>query len=126
MLWAHPKAQDVVVAVADTSAKAVEIARRACRIAEKMGVGRVIAVANRCSGPNDAARMEAAIGLPVFVVPEDRVVGRADHEGIGPLDVAAESPAMNAVGDWPSSWCPSCWCDVAYRPVTTGVVATAG
>jgi CO dehydrogenase maturation factor len=98
LLWAHPKPEDVVVAVADTSAKAVEIARRACRIAEQMGVGRVIAVANRCSGPNDAARVEAAIGIPVFAVPEDRVVSRADHAGIGPLDMADESPAMDAVG----------------------------
>jgi CO dehydrogenase maturation factor len=97
LLWAHPKADDVVIAVADTSAKAVEIARRACRIAENMGVGRVVAVANRCGDPSDAARMEAATGIPVFAIPEDRVVSRADHEGIGPLDVGSDSAAMDAV-----------------------------
>jgi CO dehydrogenase maturation factor len=97
LLWAHPKPGDVVVAVADTSAKAVEIARRACRIAETMGVGRVIAVANRCDNPIDVARMEEATGVAVFAVPEDRVVSRADHEGIGPLDCGEESPAMDAV-----------------------------
>lgn len=98
LLWARPKSDDVVLAVADTSAKAVEIARRACRIAESMGVGRVIAVANRCATPADADRVRDALGVSVFAIPEDEVVGQADHEGVGPLDVAAESPAMDAVG----------------------------
>ena len=42
------------------SAKAVEIARRACRIAEQMGVGRVVVVANRCADASDADRVAAA------------------------------------------------------------------
>jgi CO dehydrogenase nickel-insertion accessory protein CooC1 len=85
--------------VADTSAKAVEIARRACRIAEQMGVGRVVVVANRCADASDADRVAEATGMAVFTVPEDRVVSQADHEGVGPLDVGTESRAMNAVGE---------------------------
>lgn len=99
LLWTYPRADDVVVAVTDSSAKAVEIARRAVIIARSMGVGRVIVVANRCAGPADAARVEDITGVLVFAVPEDRVVSRADHEGIGPLDVGVESPAMVAVGE---------------------------
>lgn len=107
LLWTRPTADDVVVAVADTSAKAVEIARRACVIAESMGVGRIMAVANRCNDRLDAEKLFEATGVSVFALPEDAIVRQADHEGIAPLDVGATSAAMDAVGELAALLVPS-------------------
>ena len=96
LLWARPTADDVVVAVTETSAKAVEIARRACRIAEEMGVGRVLVVANRCAD-GEVTDLRAALGVEVVPVPDDPLVEKADDEGRSPLDVDPSSPAMAAI-----------------------------
>lgn len=98
LLWARPTAGDVVLAVTETSAKAVEIARRACRIAEGMGVGHVIGVANRCAD-GDLAGLRAALGTDVHPVPDDPLVEKADDEGRSPLDLDPSSPAMLAIAE---------------------------
>ena len=98
LLWARPTADDVVLAVTETSAKAVEIARRACRIAESLGVGHVIGVANRCAN-GDLAELRDALGVDVHPVPDDPAVEKADDEGRSPLDLDPTSPAMLAVAE---------------------------
>ncbi len=97
LIWAQPQPDDVVVAVAETSAKAVDIARRACRMAEAMGVGRVVGVANRCADGGHLRAVQAALGVDVVAVPEDPSVERADQLGMAPLDLKATSPAMLAI-----------------------------
>jgi len=99
LLWVKPCADDVVIAVTETSAKAVEIARRAARIAEELGVGRVIGVANRCPDDEHLARVTDALGVPVVAVPDDPIVPQADREGRAPLDLDSGSPAMAAIGE---------------------------
>lgn len=98
LLWARPTADDVVLAVTETSAKAVEIARRACRIAEGMGVGHVLAVANRCSN-GAVGELREALGVDVLPVPDDPLVETADDAGRSPLDVDPTSPAMLAIAE---------------------------
>lgn len=96
LLWARPADGDVVIVVTESSAKSVEIGRRACRIAEAMGVKRIVAVANRC-GEDDAKRVADALGISVVRVPEDPMVEGAGLVPAAPLDVDASSPAMRAI-----------------------------
>ncbi len=97
LLWARPGPDDAVVAVAETSAKSVEIARRACRIAEAMGVSRIVGVANRSDPDGHPADVADALDVEVVAVPEDPAVERADNLGVAPLDLDATSPAVLAI-----------------------------
>ncbi|MGQ0521578.1 MAG: nucleotide-binding protein [Actinomycetota bacterium] len=98
LMWAKPGPEDTVLVVAEPSAKSVEVARRACRMAESMGVTRILAVANRATGEDDVARLREALGVEVMAVAEDPAVEKADHEGVAPYDADPSSPAMVAVG----------------------------
>ena len=97
LMWAKPGPDDTVLVVAEPSAKSVEIARRACRLAESMGVQHVLGVANRSNGPEDVDRLAEILGVEVMAVPEDPAVERADQLGVAPFDTEAGSPAMQAV-----------------------------
>lgn len=97
LIWARPGPDDVVLAVTEGSAKSVEIARRACRLAEEMGVTRIVGVANRTVSDDDVRRVSAELGVEVFTVPEDPAVEHADHLGVAAIDAHPESPAMVAV-----------------------------
>lgn len=97
LLWADPGADDVVLVVAEPSAKSVEIARLATELAGQLGVGRLIGVANRSTGEADLARMtEAMGGAEVIAIPEDPAVEKADHLGQAVYDLDPASPAMAA------------------------------
>lgn len=98
LIWAQPAAEDLVVAVADPSAKAVEIAARAAGLAERMGVTRVLAVANRAGGTKDVERLAEAVGAATVAVPDDPAVTDADQRGVAAFDADPASPAMAAVG----------------------------
>lgn len=94
LIWARPGPDDVVVVVAETSAKSVEVAARARDIAVEMGVGRIVAVANRATGTGNVD----GLGLETVTIPEDPTVARADQGGTAPYDADPASPAMAAVG----------------------------
>ncbi|HSH62073.1 MAG TPA: AAA family ATPase [Acidimicrobiales bacterium] len=99
LLWARPGPQDVVLAVAEPSAKSVEIARRACRIAESMGVQRIIGVANRSAGDHTSVRLQQALGVDAVEVPYDLAVEEADRLGSAPIDTDPSSPAVLAIAE---------------------------
>ena len=99
LVWVKPGPDDVVLAVTEGSAKSVEIARRACRMAEEMGVTRILAIANRTVSEADVARIAEELGVEVFTVPEDPAIEKADHEGVAAIDADPESPAIVAVGE---------------------------
>lgn len=99
LLWARPGPDDMVVAVAEPSAKSVEIARRACRIAERMGVQRIVGVANRSTGRGEGERLAEALGVEVLVVPEDPAVEAANRNGTAPVDADGPSPAVVAISE---------------------------
>lgn len=109
LIWAHPGRQDVVVAVAEPSAKGVEIVRRACQISETLGVSRLVAVANRASAA-DAEDLSRITGVPAFAIPEDPAVAAADREGAAPYDTDPTSPAVLAIGELVG------WLGVPKRP----------
>ncbi len=99
LVWARPGPDDVVLAVTEGSAKSVEIARRACRMAEELGVSRIIGIANRSVSDADVARISEELGVEVFTVPEDPAIEQADHLGVAAIDADPTSPAILAVGD---------------------------
>ncbi len=96
LIWASPKADDIVIALAEPSAKGFEIARRACELAETMGVGQRIVVANRANGA-DVETLSELTGLAAVAVPDDPAVAQADREGLAPIDVDPQSPALLAI-----------------------------
>lgn len=98
LMWAKPGPEDTVLVVAEPSAKSVEVARRACRMAEAMGVTRILGIANRASSDDDVTRLSEALGVEVVAVAEDPVVEKADHEGVAAYDVDPTSPANMDVG----------------------------
>jgi CO dehydrogenase maturation factor len=108
LIWARPGRDDVVLAVAEPSAKSVEIARRACRIAESLGVFHIIGVANR-STDGHAAGLAETLGVDVVEVPFDPAVEEADRRGAAPMDLDDSSPAMVAVGRLAERLPPQPW-----------------
>lgn len=98
LIWARPGPGDVVLAVAETSAKSFEIARRAVLLAEEMGVQRIIGVANRATVELEIADVAHRLGVAeVALIPEDPAVERADNLGVAPMDADPTSPAMLAI-----------------------------
>ena len=97
IIWAHPAADDMLLAVAEPSVKSIDIATRATRIGEALGLTRIYAIANRVRTPADERMVADSLKVPVFVVPEDPALARADQLGIAPLDLDPSSPAMLAI-----------------------------
>ena len=92
-----PGAADVVVVVAEPSAKAIDVAARATRVAAARKA-RVVAIANRVRDDADLDAIKAGLtGQELIVVPEDPAVTAADRDGAAPIDVDAESPAVRAL-----------------------------
>lgn len=88
---------DAVLVVADPSAKSIEVARRAVESASGRA-GRVIVLANRVAGQEDLESITAvANGCEIVVLPEDAAITAADREGLAPIDVDAEAPAVRAI-----------------------------
>ena len=97
LLWAKPTEDDMLIAVCEPTVKSIDIAARACRIGKMLGLTRILGIANRVTGPEDVARVTAALGVPILVVPEDPALARADRMGAAPLDTDPTSPAMVAI-----------------------------
>ena len=101
LLRLHPGQADVVLVVAQPTAKAIEVARRGLEIASSRAA-RVILVANRVDGDADVATIRDGAGWPdgeLVAVPDDPEVARADEDGVAPVDAAPESPAVLALSE---------------------------
>lgn len=87
---------DVVLVIADPSAKSIEVARRAAEIAADRA--QVIVVANRVRNQSDLEAIRAELGAHELVaVPEDPAVAHAEREGLAPIDVDPDAPAVRAL-----------------------------
>ena len=90
---------DVVLVVAQPTAKSLNIARRAVEMSDERG-GRVIVVANRVRDDEDLAVIREAVGdCEMVVVPEDAAIARADREGRAAIDVDENSPGVRVLID---------------------------
>lgn len=98
LIWVYPKPEDVVLIVTEPYRKSIEVARRALRIVGDLSVGRVVIVANRVESPGDTALVRSEFpGVHVVEVPEDPLLTEADRRGSSPMDVAPQSPGVQAV-----------------------------
>lgn len=88
---------DVVLVVAQPTAKALDVAARAARTAARRGIP-VVVLANRVRDEEDAAAVRAALGgHEIVTIPDDPGVLEADRQGLAPIDVAPEGPAVRAL-----------------------------
>lgn len=88
---------DLVIVVAEPSVKSIDVARRAAGAAAAQGA-EVIVVANRVRDDADAEAIRAELGdHEIVVVPEDSVIAEADEQGLAPIDVDADAPAVKAL-----------------------------
>ena len=89
---------DVVLVVAQPTAKAIDVARRATQIASGRAA-RVILIANRVCNAEDVELIRAGVGFAgeLVEVPDDPEVARADEEGVAPIDAAPDAPAVQAL-----------------------------
>jgi CO dehydrogenase maturation factor len=104
LLRSTPGGIDVALVMAEPNPKSLEVARRAVELAQEKGVRRVVVVANRVRDEDDRRMIETALaGHEVVVVPDDIEIVRADREGLAPLDVAPEAPAVRALEELTAS-----------------------
>ncbi len=97
VLRLQPGQIDVVLVVAEPTAKAMDVAARAARVAERRAA-RVIVVANKVRGDEDVESIRTAVGAYDLVsVPADAAVEQADRDGVAPIDLAPDSPAVRAL-----------------------------
>lgn len=89
---------DVVVIVAQPTAKSIEVARRAVELATGRA-GRVVVVANRVRDDADLAAVIAGVGeeQELAVVADEPVIGDADRQGRAAIDVDADAPGVRAL-----------------------------
>ncbi len=92
-----PGNADAVLVVANPSAKALEVARRAVEIASDKT--EVIVLANRVRDQSDLDDIRAVLGeeRELIVIPEDTVIARADRDGLAPIDLDEDSPGVTAL-----------------------------
>jgi len=88
---------DVVVVVANPTAKALEVARRAVEIADDLA--EVVVLANRVRSDGDLQAITDVLGedREVIVIPEDPTIAEADRDGTAPIDLDPESPGVAAI-----------------------------
>lgn len=92
-----PGSVDVVVVVANPTAKSIEVARRATQTPAARE-GRVLVVANRIRDEDDIAFIGDALGdYELVAIPEDPVIAQADARGIAPLDLDEAAPGVQAI-----------------------------
>lgn len=91
-----PGNTDVVLVVANPTAKALEVARRAIEIAGD--VSEVVVLANRVRDDADLDAIKAVLGdREMVIIPEDPVIAAADREGTAPIDLDPGSPGVAAI-----------------------------
>jgi CO dehydrogenase maturation factor len=89
---------DVVVIVAQPTAKSLNVARRAVEMAADKSALTIV-VANRVRDESDLAVIREAVGddCEMVIVPDDAAIARADREGRAAIDVDPDSPGVRAI-----------------------------
>lgn len=89
---------DVVLIVAQPTAKSLNVASRAVDLATDRGA-RMIVVANRVRDDEDLALIRAAVGedVEMVVVPDEPAIALADREGRAAIDVDEDAPGVRVL-----------------------------
>ncbi len=92
-------AVDVTIVVVEPTPRSIDVARRAVDVAIERDQGRVLIIANKVANDDDVANITAEFpDQTILAVPNDDVVDRADREGLSPIDIDPEAPAVAAIG----------------------------
>ena len=93
----EPGNADVIVVVANPTAKALEVARRAVELADDLA--EVVVLANRVRDDEDLKAITDVLGedRELIVIPEDSVIAAADRDGTAPIDLDPDSPGVAAI-----------------------------
>ncbi len=93
-----PNQLDVLLVIAEPTAKSVEVARRAVDIIRDRNVSQVKVIANRVAAEEDRLLVERAFATgSVTMVPDDPAIRAADAKGVAPFDSAAHAPAVQVL-----------------------------
>lgn len=90
---------DLLLVVAEPSAKAIEVARRAVELIAAKNLGRPLLIANRFRSEDLRLLGEGFGSLRPFLVPEDDALRAADASGAAPFDASPFGPAVRALTD---------------------------
>jgi len=89
---------DVAIVVADSSAKSIEVARRAYAVIAERKLGPILLVANKVREERDLEFIRSGLGVTEdFSIPEDPALLEADRDGLAAFDTAPGSPAVTAI-----------------------------
>jgi len=89
---------DVVLVVVEPTPKSLEVGARAAALAKEKQMGHIIVVASRIRNDADLKVIQDALpGQEIVVVPDDPAIVAADREGLAPLDLSPDSPAVLAL-----------------------------
>ena len=89
---------DTVLVIVEPTPKSLEVGARAVALAQEKSLGRIIVVANRVRGDADVATVRDAFpGVEVVPVPDDPAIVEADRQGVAPIDLAPDAPAVRAL-----------------------------
>lgn len=93
---------DTLLVVVEPYFKSMETAARMSELGRELGIGTVLAVANKVGDAdeeNDLRSFCSSHGMDLAaVVPRDPTVMAAERRGVGPLDVANTSLAIDRIG----------------------------
>lgn len=89
---------DVVLVVVEPTPRSLEVGARAAALAQDKRAGRLIVVASRIRDDSDLASVRDVFGdAEIVVVPDDPAITGAEREGLAPLDVAPQAPAVRTL-----------------------------
>ena len=92
---------DIMLIVADSSRKSLEIAKKLSRLAHEAGIKKVLIVGNRVRDPEEKeliTNFTEKNGLPLLaLIPYDDTVVKADRAGEAPLKYAQTSESVKAI-----------------------------
>ncbi len=91
---------DAILVVVEPTPKSVEVGTRAADLARERSLGEVIVVANRLRDARDLDSVRQAFPATELVaVPDDNAIVEADRQGVAPLDLAPDAPAVQALSE---------------------------
>ncbi len=94
---------DTLLVIVEPYFKSMETAARMAELGRELGIGKVYAVANKVASADDEKELRAFCGTKFLeilgIVPQDELVRNAERQGVGPLDIATTSPAIDRIGE---------------------------
>lgn len=89
---------DLILVVAEPTAKSLEVARRALDLIREREVDRTMLIANRVVGEDDRDRVQRAFPAEYLtVVPDDPAIRAAELKGLAPYDASPDAPAVRVL-----------------------------